>query len=333
MLRIPSVELPQEYPHPEAINSFKDNKHSYEPEFWELQYHISRYLEGVSELALMERYQEIIRNMHTLISKERNIIPIQSFLSSWYWFRKEHQTRLEFFLREIEVPCTIPNNSDFQNKDEMKPVRAKYPNAGDVLFRYGEIDHITDAFKKGRFLIRPASQFDALKEDSARNDDETSKYSYMAGNSTKITTQDGVKIPVIGDIKRTNSMPDYYMLCVSSDWDDKMFSDFKADACLVIKDVDLFSHKLEKASLELFPKWFYHHNPIDYFDPYEKVKNERIDAGMSKDFKFAYQREYRFIWAPPPEENPDEIKFLEIGNLEDISVIYTANEIKNHAKL
>jgi hypothetical protein len=47
-------------------------------------------------------------------------------------------------------------------------------------------------------------------------------------------------------------MPDYYMLCVSGDWENKMFSDFKADACLVIKSVDLFSHKLEKASLEFF---------------------------------------------------------------------------------
>ncbi len=49
MLRVPSFHLPESFPHSEAIRSLGDNLHSYEPEFWEFQYQIYRYLERVSD--------------------------------------------------------------------------------------------------------------------------------------------------------------------------------------------------------------------------------------------------------------------------------------------
>ena len=42
---------------------------------------------------LVKRYSEIARNMAALVSEDRYVIPIRSFLSAWYWYRKEHQTR------------------------------------------------------------------------------------------------------------------------------------------------------------------------------------------------------------------------------------------------
>lgn len=108
MLQVPSLHLPESLPHSEAIHSFGNNLHSYEPVFWELQYKVCRYLERVPDGLLIERYKDILRNMRALISRERDIIPIQSFLSSWYWFCKEHQTRLEFSLREVSLPVASP---------------------------------------------------------------------------------------------------------------------------------------------------------------------------------------------------------------------------------
>jgi len=99
VLRVPSLVLPTTLPTRAAIRSWGDNLHNYEPEFWEFQYEVYRYLRGVAPLALADRYQTLIRNMRALIASERHVIPIQSFLSSWYWYRKEHQTRLEFAMR------------------------------------------------------------------------------------------------------------------------------------------------------------------------------------------------------------------------------------------
>ena len=103
MLRVSSLQIPSVLPHPSTIRSWGSNHHSYEPELWEFQYEIYRYLSSVPAVDLSSRYCAIIRNMHTLISQERHVIPIQSPLSSWYWSWKEHQTRLEFFMRGIET--------------------------------------------------------------------------------------------------------------------------------------------------------------------------------------------------------------------------------------
>src|SRR5213594_2608610 len=108
MLRIPSLTLPPILHTPAAIRSCGDNHQNYEPEFWEFQYEVYRYLVRVAPQDLAERYRALIRNMRTLIKSERHVIPIQSFLSSWYWYRKEHQTRLEFAMRRVNPPVALP---------------------------------------------------------------------------------------------------------------------------------------------------------------------------------------------------------------------------------
>jgi hypothetical protein len=51
-----------------------------------LEYHARRYLSRVSDNELMARHDSIARNLQSIISYNRNVLPIQSFLSSWYSF-------------------------------------------------------------------------------------------------------------------------------------------------------------------------------------------------------------------------------------------------------
>lgn len=83
MLAIESLPLPKMLPHPDAIKSWGENEHSYEPEFWEFQYQVYRYLGRIGENELIARYDDILRNMNAVVSKDRDVIPIVSFLSSW----------------------------------------------------------------------------------------------------------------------------------------------------------------------------------------------------------------------------------------------------------
>lgn len=323
MLRVPSLRLPEKLPHSEAIRSFGDNLHSYEPDFWEFQYQINRYLERVTDELLIERYKDILRNMNALISRDRDVIPIQSFLSSWYWFRKEHQTRFEFALRDLPIPVASPLGIKFNNEVMGAPIRPGHPNAGDVLFRYDKRTHIEKLANEGQVRIRPASDFLQMELDRARHDDECAKKYFSSGTRTRIITQDGRNIPIIGDMEQTVSSPNYYIFCMTCDWDMELFSDFDgADTCVIIKDAELFATQIEIAAATQLPGWYFHHNPVEYFDPYERLENEYIDNAMCKDFRFAYQREYRFLWFSQNGGVPDGFKFLELGSLGNLAKIH-----------
>ena len=43
---------------------------------------------------------------------------------------------------------------------------------------------------------------------------------------------------------------------------------------------------------------------------------------MTKDFSYAHQREYRFMWLPPSANAPKDPAQLNIGSLEDIASLY-----------
>jgi len=325
MLRVPSLYLPESLPHAEAIRSFGDNLHGYEPEFWEFQYQVYRYLERVTDGLLIERYKDILRNMKALISRDRDAIPIQSHLSSWYWFRKEYQTRLEFALRDVSLPVASPHDITFNNEVMGAPIRPRHPNAGDVLFRYDKRPHIEKLAHEGQIRIRPASDFQQMERDRARQDEECSKKSFLAGAHARITTQDGRNIPILGNVEQTVSMPNYYVFCMACDWDPELFTDFEADTCMVIKDAELFARRIEISAASQLPGWYFHHSLVQYFDPYERLRNEYFDAGISKNFRFAYQREYRFLWFSQDGDVPDGFKFLELGSLGNLAEVHAYN--------
>jgi len=323
MQQVPSLCLPKFLPHENSIRSFGDNLHSYEPEFWEFQYQCYRYLERAPDTVLVARYKDILRNMKALVSRDRDVIPIQSFLSSWYWFRKEHQTRLEFSLRHTALPVMPPMEVMFDNVAVGAPARPAHPNAGDILFRYDRRTYIEPLANEGLIRIRPASGFKSLENDRARQDNECEKVAFLPGAHTRITTRDGVNMPIVGDVKKMVSLPDYYAFCMTCDWDLDLFADFDgADSCIVIKNVEEFARRIERTAAEQLPNWYFHHSPVEYFDPYERVRNEYLDAGMSKDFRFAYQREYRFLWFPKDAEVADGFKFLALGSLRDLAEVH-----------
>lgn len=318
MPRVQSLALPASLPHPDAMESWGSNRHFYEPELWELEYQTYRYLGRVADADLVARYSAIVRNMKALLAADRDVIPIQSFLSSWFWFRKEHQTRLEFLLRGNAVPAASDARLLGCGRDTA-PLRPQHPNAADVLFRYGERKYLLSMLSHGAIRIGPASRYRNMEGDVARSDEECSKTAFLPGQYTRISTMDGRDIPVKGDVSQSVSAPDYYFLCMSCDWDLSLFDDFGADSCLIIRNLETFAARLETAFASVLPGWYFHHNPVEYFDPYERAHNQYFDATICKDFRFAYQREYRFLWFPPEGDAVTDYKLSEAGPLQDIA--------------
>jgi hypothetical protein len=327
MLRIPALPIPDILPHPDAIKSCGDNRYSYGPEAWEFHYETYRYLGRVEEARLLERYRAIARNMRALVSPDRHVIPIASFLSSWYWYRKEHQTRLEFFLREQEPPLNPAGILSELPASFAAPIRPRHPNAGDVLFRYGRREYMQAMIERGCVRISAASFYRGLEKDSARADEELSKSCFLPGEYTTLTTQVGKKIPVIGDVCRTASSPNYLVLCMSCDWDFALFGDFGADSCVVIRDPDEFARRLELAAKDRLDGWYFYHNPVEYFDPYEMPRKQLFDAAVCKDFRFAHQREYRFLWMNTIGREASGFINLELGPLTGIAELHLREDL------
>ncbi len=321
MLKINPLKLPDELPAISALRSWGQSTDSYKPETWEMEYQVARFLKNVDDDALAQRYKDICRNFTVLARKESNVIPINTFLSSWYWYRKEHLTRYEIMLRRNSLP-TIPPT---QRSEVYAPVRPKWPNSGTVLFRYGEAEFMKRFVENGEIRISPASVYKDGDEAHPRTDDELNKHQWLAGHHTTIQTSDGIRIPIIGDVKETiSTLNNYYTLCTALEFEPVIFKEFDYDACVLIKDTKAFAKRIELAFMNKFPQWYFHHNPVEYYDPYERYPNQYFEPTMCKDFRFAYQMEYRFIWNSFGQGEAKDYTVINVGALDDICELHYA---------
>jgi hypothetical protein len=115
---------------------------------------------------------------------------------------------------------------------------------------------------------------------------------------------------------RYMDVPPFYVLCLSSRFDFRMFHDFEADAALVIHDRAEFVRRLNLAmssAVDAKPVL----TPVQYYDSYQ-VRREELIPGFSKHLRYAYQNEVRMIWEPKSGTTPTAV-FVGAGPLEDIA--------------
>lgn len=318
IMLVPAIKTLTQLPTKEAMQSCSENEVAYNPELWELQYQGYRFLERVPAKELELRHRDILKNIRVYVQPDAFKIPIISYLSSWYWLRKEHQTRLEFKLRCGYVPETIElEEQQYSATDNPARTIGKF----EKLYKFSDKKYLEDALHNGSILIRPALEFKAMENDNARQDDELKKSTFMPGSYTQVLTMSGQRIPIIGNLTKSVSIGNYYAYCISSEYDTELYSDFEADACLEIYDVDAFAHRLSSAAAIVLPDCEFEHLPVQYFDPYEICKNEHVDPILSKDFRFAYQKEYRFFWFSRGKFSTTGNQVLKLGNLADIAKI------------
>ena len=184
-----------------------------------------------------------------------------------------------------------------------------------MLFRFSERQWNKEFIQTGRVRISPASYYNDTAAINAVRDDELRLKWY-----DKQLTQ--------GILEAKN----YFCLCLSSEYDYRLFIDFQSDSCVAIKDPVAFSQRFRHA--------ISHHNkeypasriaqltecPIIYYDPFTLVPPEQaVEVQFCKQFRFAYQTEFRFVLTPA-EDRQLEPFFLNLGNIMDIAEIVMAPE-------
>jgi hypothetical protein len=316
----------------------KDIRH--DTELWAFEYHNYSYLERVSDEELHTRYRDIVNNIDYLVCPLRDTLSVQDQInSSWWWLKIKFQTEHEYSRRGLALPAV---SEALSVPSRLPPYTPSTPNQCNFVVRYGEAKWLMPMMTDGLIRISPASRYksEVREIDNARHADELKNHRYVPGNRLTITHQrTGKVIPILGNLKHTNEMAgDYYVLCCSHEFDYRLFSAFRndqgeaADACLVINNVDEFARRLKVAMQERLNKWNFYWNRMFYFDPYYTLlQKNKPTPGAYKDFKYAYQREYRFLWHPLAFD--PRLRFerfdIKIGSLEDIATLHFYQDQKS----
>lgn len=88
--------------------------------------------------------------------------------------------------------------------------------------------------------------------------------------------------------------------------------EFNYDSCLIIKDKNRFLNDVMNKFRSTNPDFFGFYRAVNYVDPLNcKINDIKIFA--DKHFRFAYQKEERFVWIPEGSVDSLQPVTLEIG--------------------
>ena len=186
------------------------------------------------------------------------------------------------------------------------------------LFRYGKRDHLTQALEGGKFRINPATFYNDLTDDPARQDDELRRTFLRDPGSLTIKTSDGKVLTPKGPVKFVSTRAaDYYVLCLSMEYSVDVANEFKGtDACLVIRDPVEFAERLHAGIEKVLPDYTGFEAPVSY-----GAKSIR-GVCFTKVAGYAVQSEFRFAWSTmKADAAPAKLEpfFVEIGSITDIA--------------
>jgi hypothetical protein len=193
----------------------------------------------------------------------------------------------------------------------------------DVLVKFGKRQHMERLYEEGGLRIQPATLFAETNHNEAIRDDER-----LRAFSFAVSWEEMLKL-VVNPRDVPQNAPehridvnfqwpsDYWLYCVSSSIEPRLFVNYNADCCVIIKDHVRFAQMLRRAVytsvLTGIPM---SHGPIEYFDPL-LPKTHKILVPRAKHFRYSYQNEYRFAWLPPKPMPKAEHVDVEIGSLKE----------------
>ena len=333
---------------------------------WQREYQANPYCRFESRKELHQRWQDINVNMQTLtpsghltLSRDYRWYRLSQHVLDELLMRGQPMT--ETNMHPSIDPATPFNDKRLCNK--AAEVVAAQGSDNNVFVKYGQLDHMKDLYEKGIVWISSVSELDKLTLNQAVRDDERTlvfkggirpiKNSWGAVSRRDFYTkqeapQDFGRLVGGGEIQfvrmfdapilesdqyvelQVGSRTDYWTYCLSQLLDPRLFSDFEANACVIIK-IKPFLEKL--AYMMKFEKpWAgFRFGRVTYDDPLGAFSSERPAyvpsdlVPITKLFRYAYQRELRFVWMPSkPQEKLNPIE-LTLGPLSGFAELLECN--------
>jgi hypothetical protein len=302
-------------------------------EAWRLAYRNRRYCEHLSQSELNRRLRDLILNL-LRVTREAKIGLPQMDEAGMRWMQVWTHALEEMVLRHGPYPAGFTREilhiepfPDFASELARKAagvLASHSPNPGGVFIKYGNPEHMSSLLEFGKMRVRSASYYSSPDLNGAVRDDELSLALSLA-----LSREDILKIVVNpqdvpgGPITQRMDLSyrsdrDYWLFCVTRSVEPRLFVDFNATACVIIRDVETFRSRLKSQAAVSFPNATYLDGDAVYIDPLLPISTS-IDIPFSKHFRYAYQNEFRFVWRPTERVEKLQHMDLSIGSLEDIA--------------
>lgn len=196
------------------------------------------------------------------------------------------------------------------------------------IYKFTQLAFAED-FIRGHIRVAPASSYNDPSLELAVRDNELEVTAVTDKSTTKVykvdqnTLEVEREIPTIVDITfALESVVDYYVLCFTGIFTKRLYSDFKANACVVISDYERFVKRVFNEFEGYAGKWSGQADFVTYYDP-RQLQTMPNSVFFQKEIRYGYQNEYRIVIRPPKNFTKFEPFFVEIGDISSYCEILT----------
>lgn len=297
------------------------------------QYNCHRYARHLSQQELDRRIRDVLLNILTLTSEAKiGLLPVDAqgimWMEKWIHMLEEMQLRYgpypAGFTRNILHSEPFPAFVSALALKAAEIFKKRTLEPGSVLIKFGKRAHMERLFGHGDLRVQPASYFTHIGLNGAVRDDERRFPLSFA------LTRDELQKIVLNPHEIPGAMPDqrvdvvfrspadYWIYCVTESVEPRLFVDFEADACVIIRDRYQFADRLCGFAWAALGSVRHQAESVEYIDPL-LPKTLNVFLPFAKHFGYSYQSEYRFCWFPMNPASQLQYVDLSIGNLEDIA--------------
>ena len=306
-----------------------------DPKWYELvrlEYRRDRFMQRLTDEELGRRVSDITANL-TVVTEDGLVGLLQTQDPAlMYWFIRFTETMEEIALRYGPYPAGfregriraqgLPESLNPQKLGTPRNVVGECKYKGDGIVKYGREQYLRPALDRGALRMSAASAYLDPSLNTAIQDDELTAELDLAFPSPPQIVIPGERRSYIRITGSQRLETNYYVFCTSRALELRLFTDFAADCCLVIHNLTAFSERLCAAVDDALPGWRHIQSDLQYYDPLQ-VMPAQIQLPLSKHFRYAYQKEYRFAWLPPQRRKQLAALHIELGSLKEIAEIDT----------
>jgi hypothetical protein len=303
-------------------------------EIWRSEYRARRYARHLSQPELNRRIRDVFLNMLNLTPDAKiGLGPITEESINWMvkWTHVLEELRLRHgpfpagFTRDILHSEPFPDFASELADKAARRLSSLGLKKGDALIKFGKPEHMADLYEKGKLRLQPASYFAKKDHNGAVRDDELSLDVSLALSRDDIVkvVRNPEDVPADAPDQRFDvrfkSPTDFWLYCVTTSVQPRLFVDFQATACVIIRDQNTFLGLLSDAAMKNLPSATMRHGAAVYVDPLLPKPVAEIFVPFAKPFGYSYQEEHRFCWIPAKPAKQLSYVDVEVGSLQEVA--------------
>ncbi len=199
------------------------------------------------------------------------------------------------------------------------------------LYRFSSRKYICNLIHKGELCLNPVTTYGENGLSKGAFDPNELKFEQKLPDGVQFEAFCGKTGKSKGKLEAISISPliaesetNYYVFCMSYNYLHHMYSDFKADTCLVITDPDKFINQACKSIMKELPGWFINAGTVKYRskEAFYTLWPEYNDIFYGKETKnYTNQYEIRIVCVPPEPIKELPQKIINISNLHGYTYI------------